>query len=285
MFRRNLLLLVLSVLCSGSSLGMAQKSRLPTMLVVPAHYAQLQIGFDIANRYNTLLVSYQANANSSDPLLHVWDGNKWIQISMQEYRTASFLSVRPNRVILIGDEHLLPRSLVAASDWSPLVMDIPSNGTADIVNSIGKVVGFRSRDWKWFASRYSLDIEDLNANARASSWYDRSSASLYKEEWIRDTQVEPQAGSQIEQVDNQTSIISKRTLREMTPTINRGESVPQSFSTTNGDIVMDDIPSVSDVQQNVSVPIVGTATTADFNSDNLSSGWREQAAAADIPMK
>ena len=282
MCRHSLLVLISTVLCSVNSMGMAYKSRLPTMLVVPARYAQLQVAFDIANRYNTLLVSYQGSGDTPEPLLHVWSGDKWIQISMQEYRTASFLTVRPDRVFMIGDEHVLPASLVDASnDWGSLVMSSPSSGTADIVNSFGKVAGFRRHDWVWFASRYNLDFQDLNASERRSSWYDRSPASVHKETWTREGDSAKSNYNKTVQGDDDSLKFPVYVTQETTNGTNQIESsVPRASVQTDTDIVIDNIPSVSDIQQNIKTTVGDTSTpmtTAKFKRFNLPSDWEEEA--------
>lgn len=274
MFRRNLLILVCCLLGSLTlnSLGMAKKSLVPTMLVVPAHYSQLQVAFDIANRYDALLVSYQSSKSTQDPLLHVWNGEKWIQIRMEEYRSASFLTLRPETVVLIGEEHLMPRSLVVASDaWGSSVLHIASSNTADILNSLGKLYNFRSRDWRWFAARYNLDIEDLNADVRSTSWYDRSPATINSSKKIAKAP-RPQVEASMDKGVTAT-----------TEPVAAPESMKRASIQTSSDIVIDDLPSVSGAQQQVSEST--TLSPPASKESGFPSGWKERAVATDIPVK
>ena len=147
-----------------------------TMLVVPARYSVLQVAFDAANRFPTVLVSYQGDASSEAPLLHAWNGSEWVGIGIDQYAAANFLQVIPNRVVLVGDEKLLPGVLASSvSTWCPNVLNVPSIDTAALVNSLSKIYPFNASDWRWFTGRYNLSLTDLNAERRRTSWYDRPS--------------------------------------------------------------------------------------------------------------
>jgi hypothetical protein len=143
------------------------------MVVVPARYSVLQVSFDLLRKRDMVLVAYQGEAGSDQPLLHAWDGREWVHISMDSYAAADFLQVRPTQVVLVGDEALLPAGLYDVSSWCGQVMNIPSIDTATLVNAFGKLFDFQRREWAWFAGRYNLDLDDLNESRRKSSWYDR----------------------------------------------------------------------------------------------------------------
>ncbi len=172
--RSRIVGLLVLLVTATSCLAMAPRPQTITLLVVPARFSVLQIAFDVSSRRPAVIVSYQGDADTEEPLLHAWDGNEWKYVSNEDYEQARFLQRIPTQVILVGDEHQLPEVLVAASSWCPLVMSIPSIDTATLINSLGKVFGFRSSDWKWFSNRYNLDLLDLNADERKESWYDGS---------------------------------------------------------------------------------------------------------------
>ncbi len=153
-----------------------------TMLVVPARYSVMQVAFDISQRYPAVvLVSYQGDAQSSAPLLHAWNGKEWIKISVDDYADAKFLQVTPGETLLVGDETLLPPVLASSIvGWCPKVTTLPSIDTATLVNAFAQEFNFSRHDWKWFAKRYNLSLNDENASRRKSSWYDRP---VYEDEY------------------------------------------------------------------------------------------------------
>jgi hypothetical protein len=133
----------------------------------------LQVMFDVLDRRDAVLVSYQGDATTSDPALHAWNGQEWVFVSPEDYEAANFVQIAPKQAVLIGDESTLPPSLVARSSWCPLVMSIPEVDSASLVNSLGKVFKFSPSEWSWFARRYNLTLTDLNEDRRKTSWYDR----------------------------------------------------------------------------------------------------------------
>ncbi len=147
-----------------------------TMLVVPARYSVMQVAFDAASRYPCVLVSYQGDATTEEPLLHAWNGQEWVRITAADYAAGSFLQVTPSQTVLIGDEKLLPPTLVnSVASWCSRVTTIPSVNTTDLINSFSRIFNFRKDDWAWFSARYNLQLNDVNEDARKKSWYDRSS--------------------------------------------------------------------------------------------------------------
>ena len=145
-----------------------------TVLVAPARYTMMQVGMDMIQRHYVVLVSYQGDAQTANPALHVWDGNEWRALTLDEFRTSSYLKYPPARMVLVGDEATLPSVLAeAAAEASRLVLAVPSQDTAEVVNAMGKVFSFKSSEWGWFARRYGLELSDENQELRSVSWYDK----------------------------------------------------------------------------------------------------------------
>jgi hypothetical protein len=46
-------------------------------------------------------------------------------------------------------------------------MDTPS-----LINAFGKLWQFNREEWEWFAARYRLAVNDVNAPLRSRSWYE-----------------------------------------------------------------------------------------------------------------
>lgn len=144
------------------------------LLVAPARYNVMQVAFDVARRYSTVLVSYQGT--DPDPKLHVWTGYEWLPLPAEDYRKGSFLQEWPARTVMLGGDDLLPASLKEVSSWCPETTRIEDLETAGLVNGIGRYLPFTPADWRWFAGRYNLSLVDENAAlaeaAKKESWYD-----------------------------------------------------------------------------------------------------------------
>ena len=145
------------------------------LLVAPARYNVMQVAFDVARRYSTVLVSYQGA--DPDPKLHVWNGYEWLALPAEDYRSGAFLQAWPGRTILLGGDGLLPESLKDVSAWCGEVKQIEGLETVDLVNAVGTYLPFTPADWRWFAGRYNLSLVDERktggAPAKEESWYDQ----------------------------------------------------------------------------------------------------------------
>lgn len=146
------------------------------LLVVPSRYSVMQVAFDVARRYPTVLVSYQGTLE--EPVLHVWNGYEWMALSLTDYQTGAFLQTYPDRTAFLGDDALLPAELRAINAWCNQVVQLPNLETHELVNGIGRYIPFTPADWRWFAGRYNLTLTNLKAEeaeaARRESWYDES---------------------------------------------------------------------------------------------------------------
>ena len=145
------------------------------LLVAPSRYSVMQVAFDVARRYPTVLVSYQGAANQ-DPLLHVWNGYEWMPLSLADYQSGAFLQSYPARAMLLGDDALLPASLRSINSWCEKSVQVPGLDNHALVNAIGSYLPFTPADWRWFAGRYNLTLTNLKAEeaeaAKRQSWYD-----------------------------------------------------------------------------------------------------------------
>ena len=164
------LALIMAGCLSLTSWSMSSPREDLTLVVIPERYSVIQVAFDLADRRAAVLIAYRGDAEG-DPELYVWNGSEWEGLSVTAYSEASFLKVLPRKVILVGDETLLPEALAEGASWAPQVWQVPSIKTDDLVNAFGKIFKFRKSEWKWFAARYKLDLEDLNEDLRKDSWY------------------------------------------------------------------------------------------------------------------
>lgn len=152
----------------------AETAKDSILIVAPARVNVMQVAFDVANRYSTVMVSYQGKAES--PKLHAWNGMEWLPLSLADYQSGAFLVTYPERVVFLGDDELLPESLKEVGSWCGETVQFGDLETASLVNSLGRYLPFTPADWRWFAGRYNLTLENQNAAAaeaaRKSSWYD-----------------------------------------------------------------------------------------------------------------
>ena len=157
---------------AGVTTAVAQEDAV--LLVTPSRYLVMQVAFDVARRYPTVLVSYQGEPEQ--PVLHVWNGYEWMPLSLADYQSGAFLQSYPGRTIFLGDDALLPKELRSIGTWCSESTQIPGLEPADLVNGIGQYLPFTPSDWRWFAGRYNLKLTNLKAaeeeRVRSETWYD-----------------------------------------------------------------------------------------------------------------
>lgn len=172
-----IVLAALSVLPAGAAISRGGGF---TLVVAPARYSVLQVCFDLIQRESAVLVSYQGEAGTEEPRIHAWNGAEWVPVTLVDFRQASFLQETPERTILIGDEKTLPSVIAQSATWTAQTVSIKDLTASALVNEFGRVFGWGSSDWRWFATRYNLSLQDESEAARKSSWYDQP-GPLYRD--------------------------------------------------------------------------------------------------------
>lgn len=161
-----------------------------TVVVAPARYNVMQVGFDLAARNGVTLVSYQGEATTEKPLIHVWNGQEWSYVTLPDFQAGTFLNEKPTQTLIIGDEHMVPQVFAPISVWAGKQLAITSVLTPDILNKAGNALKFRTEDWQWFAGRYSMKVQDINAPIRKTSIYDNKIGEPFT---LKDKRVAPKA--------------------------------------------------------------------------------------------
>lgn len=169
-------LMLLCVLAVGVlAPGISQANREEySLLVAPARYSVIQVMFDVIEQRPAVLVSYQGEAATANPALHVWNGVTWNPIALHDLRELSFLQRTPTQAIIIGDDSLVPTSVRDTLSGLPQVFVVRELGTSPMLNELGRIFDWSSREWRWFSKRYNLSLEDEAEPARRSSWYDQT---------------------------------------------------------------------------------------------------------------
>jgi hypothetical protein len=163
-----------AVVWGGAAATPAAAQEDAVLLVAPARFEVMQVAFDVARRYPTVLVSYQGAPAA--PTLHVWNGYEWMALALADYQGGAFLQSYPGRTVFLGGDDLLPASLREIGAWCPRSTQIPVLERHALVNAIGSYLPFTPADWRWFAGRYNLTLKNVNAEkaeaARRETWYD-----------------------------------------------------------------------------------------------------------------
>jgi len=170
---KKITVLAVLMLCLSASAWAASKRDF-TLIVSPARYTAIQVMFDVIKQRDAVLLSYQGEAATENPLLHYWNGSAWISLDLHDLNELRFLNSTPSRAVLVGDDSLLPASVKDSLAWLPEKSTVTAMDHAGLLNQLDSVFHWTSREWSWFAKRYNLNLQDENKEQRSRSWYDRS---------------------------------------------------------------------------------------------------------------
>ena len=94
----------------GTSDGAFAGSATPeSILVMPARKRVVHLAFQLARCKDIGLVTYYTGPSVTTPLLHAWNGQEWVQITMDDFVQGSFMSGEPRHLFILGDAATLPR--------------------------------------------------------------------------------------------------------------------------------------------------------------------------------
>jgi hypothetical protein len=160
---------------SAGQYGSVRDSEEQTVIVLPARYTIVKLGFDVARIRAVTLVSYEGDASSRSPVLHVWNSgmDEWVSTTIEAYSSTAAFDREPARAVLLGSGADLPTVLVTGSSWSTEVVQIPALSIVELVNGLDDVFDFSPREWRFLARRYKLTLTDLNAERRHYGRYGR----------------------------------------------------------------------------------------------------------------
>lgn len=144
-----------------------------TLVMVPRVDSAVRVGMDIANRYPTLLISYQVGGGGTVSL-HGWTGTEWVNVTPEAFKEGAFFHNAPTDAILVEkDGKPIPGMLIPSDAWCFSVHKISTIDTRPLLHLIGQHYNFSYSDWKWFASNYKLSIEDINPEGLNIAWYNK----------------------------------------------------------------------------------------------------------------
>ena len=170
------LLFVLALFCCAAVPFAARAGQTEsTVLVIPARYTIVQMGFDIAHLRPVSLVAYPATLPThAPPTLHVWnrEAQDWIPTSVAEYGEGSIFLTRPSTALVLGPDADLPAGLADASErLAARAERIPALDVVEWVNTLDRHLNFTAQEWRWLADRHGLQIKDLNDERRRYGKY------------------------------------------------------------------------------------------------------------------
>jgi hypothetical protein len=161
---------------SGFSMGKPPQG--VSLLLVPSTPAMVQLGLDMAAQDHAVLMTYAENTDPGSAYIHIWDGNRWLRIPPEAYKSGSFLRNSPVKLLVVGEESGLTALLIEQGlGWCPEVLHLGTLHATDLINQMGRLYEFDRREWEWIAKRYQLDLEAMNSQRQQESWYDSHRAS------------------------------------------------------------------------------------------------------------
>lgn len=145
-----------------------------TLLVAPARYSVVQLMMDVIDQRPSVLAAYQSDPASPGVVrVDAWNGRDWLPLRPGDLEALNFVRVPPARIVLIGDNNLVPKSVLTALESHPGLIRLLDLDNASLVNDLDPVMKWNRREWAWFAARYNLQLEDEAAAFRNASWYDQ----------------------------------------------------------------------------------------------------------------
>lgn len=137
-----------------------------SIIVMPARKRVVQLAFQMSRCKDIGMVTYNTSPALATPLIHVWTGSEWVQITVDEFVQGTFMTGEPKHVFLLGDSTMMPAQMIDAPTWCKDTHKITSLETAALINQIGKVLKFSPRQWTWLAQENGLSVKDQNAERR-----------------------------------------------------------------------------------------------------------------------
>ena len=168
------------VACSAIFSGAARKDEVTLVMVPREDAAAQQLGLDIAGKYPTLLIGYKLGADGLASL-HGWTGTKWVNITPADFAAGKFFKIPPDSALVVEKENApVSGKLIPPEAWCSGVSKITTTQLRPLVHLTGQYYDFSAKDWKWFATRYEMDMDAINPEGLNVAWYNRRMAEHLK---------------------------------------------------------------------------------------------------------
>ena len=150
--------------------GQANPKKEITMLVVPRDAKTIQIAKNIAEHYPVLIVSYQQTP--TQPKLYAWNGEGWVDISVEDYVTGAFFGNPPQHAIIIEPENTpAAEVLVPDGTWCKSGNRLTTTDPRTLIHLLGLYFDFPHRHWRALAKTHRLSVADINPGLVNIAWW------------------------------------------------------------------------------------------------------------------
>jgi len=167
---RKCLLSIFVLLCALSLNAQANPKKEITMLVVPRDAKVIQIAQDIAQHYPVLIVSYQQTTELLK--LYAWNGEGWVDISIEDYTTGVFFEKPPKHTILVEFENTPSEEvLVPDGTWCENGNRLTTTDPRTRIHLLGLYFNFQNRHWRELAKPHGLSLADVNPGLLNITWW------------------------------------------------------------------------------------------------------------------
>ncbi len=164
---------IAAVVLLSALTSFASRKNEVTLVMVPRDEVSVKVGMDLANRYPTLLLSYQV-AVSGAVSLHGWTGTQWVNVTVADFQAGNFFRTGPDSALLVEKDGVsIPESILPPEEWAPFVYKVTTSKVRPLLHLAGRYFDFKYKDWQWFSKRYNLPLEAINPAGLNISWYQK----------------------------------------------------------------------------------------------------------------
>lgn len=179
--RKSALCIVAALVACSAVFSNAARKDETTLVMVPREEETIRLGTDIANKYQkTLLISYKLGANNAVSL-HGWTGSDWVNVRLEAFQGGEFFKKGPDSALIVEKAGVaVPDTMVPPGDWCASVAKITTTEMRPLLHLVGQYYDFSFKEWKWFANRYSMDVDAINPEGLNVAWYQRRAGEHLK---------------------------------------------------------------------------------------------------------
>lgn len=173
MKKRSLMLLAVALtVCSAISTTAARKDEI-TLVMVPRGEETERLGMDLVDKYGSMLLRYKTGANQAVSL-HGWTGTQWVMIRPEAFQQGDFFRKGPGSAVIVEEAgKTVPSKMIPPAQWCPTVSKITTTEMRPLLHLTGRYYDISYKDWKWFAKRYNMSVDDINPEGLNIAWYHR----------------------------------------------------------------------------------------------------------------
>jgi hypothetical protein len=140
-----------------------------TMVVVPREPQAVQVALDMAKYTPVLPVCYQTT--QTKPILHAWNGEGWVPVSMEDYTNGAFFTRPPQYAVIVEPANApAPECLIPDGTWCKKGARLTSTDRRIMTHLLGLHFDLPYRYWLQLSKRYGTPVERLNPSLKNVIW-------------------------------------------------------------------------------------------------------------------